>query len=545
MPLAFGHDRPFGSAGGEAPPLAPAPADRPLTVPLLVRGALDSRALGVVFWLGVAATALGACVIFQSFDGNLKGLLVFAAGLALLALAAAMLAYLLPRRLWLQVTASGFVITRGGADQAFGDEHVVALSRDSAGGQDGRSTHRVVLEVQRGGDVVHYPCRYSVAPNQDDPLAAFWDRLAAGVAERVRQGLARGEALAGPRWRLAADGLHLRGDVTAISRLRKVGYFDGRLCVWRDDDERPFARLPRGGRNVQPLAVLLWELIRAGPHANAPLPGRPLGRVILDRRSREWQFLLLLFLLFALVATAIIQWRLTHPFDHGRGAFAAFSAALLSVFATLAAWSWFTRVRFHEYGVVQPGLWRTRALRYDQIATMTCRGTNLLLFEPAPGSRLPAVRYWRLSGAADEGLKALRDHVAWLIAARWAERLAQGPVGWTLRLRFLPGGLEYRAWQLFGLAPAVTVPYHYTHYLLIGEELHLHVAGSEKPVCKESAAAANFYPGLALLEMIYEGCRPGLPEADRTPAPRGGLPAREDTRIVGGDGGPTGVTPAE
>src|SRR5262249_18491224 len=174
---------------------------------------------------------------------------------------------------------------------------------------------------------------------------------------------------------------------------------------------------------------------------------------------------------------------------------------LLCIFIALAIWSWFIRLRFHEFGVVQPGLWRTKVLLYSQIATMTCRGTNLLIFAPAYGSGLPTVRYRSFASEVDEGLKALRDPVAWLIGYRWADELAKGPVVWTLRLRFLPGGLEYRPWQLFGLAPAVTVPYHYTHYTLAGEFFHLHVQGGERPECKEALAAPNFYPGLALLDL--------------------------------------------
>jgi hypothetical protein len=333
--------------------------------------------------------------------------------------------------------------------------------------------------------------------------------------------------------------------VVAAGRLRKVGYFDGRLCAWRDDEERPFLALPRGGRNVQPLAVLLWETVQASPDANRPLSGRPLGRVILDRRNREWRVLLALALLFAPPMAFVAGRQLLDPWPSRRTlgvGLAVFFAAILAAFVALAVWSWLSRLRFHEYGVVQPGLWRTKELMYHEIATMTCRGTSWLSFAPAPGSGRPTIRYARFSSHPDEGLKALRDHVAWLIGSRWAQQLAHGPVGWTLRLRFLPGGLEYRAWQLFGPGPAVVVPYHYTHYALVGEELHLHVQGGEAPVCKESLAAANFFPGLALLDMIYEGSQP--PAADRARAPRE-LPAPPggETRIAGRDAGAGGITP--
>src|SRR5262249_17820136 len=155
------------------------------------------------------------------------------------------------------------------------------------------------------------------------------------------------------------------------------------------------------------------------------------------------------------MAVVVARWLMGPPWQRPRPGAVALGlvfAGLLSTFVALAVWSWFTRVRFHEYGVVQPGLWGPRVLMDHEIATMTCQGPRRLVFAPAPGCGLPTVRYHSFGSDHDEGLKALRDHVAWLIAQRWAEQLAKGPVGWTLRLRFLPGGLEYRPWQLFGLA---------------------------------------------------------------------------------------------
>jgi hypothetical protein len=550
MPPSPGRYRPFGSSGIERPRIEPSPAealDRPLTVPLLVRGAADNRLLQALFWIAGGLFAVGLCAFLQHpARGGRVGALLFFAGAALAAApAVGLLLYLLPRRLWLQVTVTGFVLTRPAGSESCGDEQVVGLSRDSSMAADGAVTHRVSLEVERGGEVERLSCRYKLSANTPDPLAAFWDRLAGRLARSAREALGRGEALAGPDWRLDAAGLHWRGEVTAAGRLRKVGYFDGRLCAWRDDEERPFLSLPRGGRNVQPLAVLLWELLQASPDANRPLPGRPLGRVILDRHNREWRVLLALALFFAPLMALVAGRLLLSPWPRQRTmgiGLAGLFAPILVAFLVLAVWSWRTRLRFHEYGLVKPGLWRTRVLMYDEIATMTCRGTNWLSFAPAPGSgRRPTIRYLRFGSGPDEGLKALRDHVAWLIGSRWAGQLEHAPVGWTLRLRFLPGGLEYRARQLFGLAPAVVVPYHYTHYALVGEEFHLHVQGGESPVCKESQASANFYPGLALLDMIYE--RLGADE-DRSPAPRERPAAPGDeTRIVGRDGGPGGVRP--
>src|SRR5215212_4072407 len=95
--------RPFGSSGSERPRIGPPPAeafDRPLTVPLLVRGAADNRLVQTLFWVAAGLFAVGLCAFFQhpARGGRAEALLLFAGAALFAAPGVALLLYLLPRR---------------------------------------------------------------------------------------------------------------------------------------------------------------------------------------------------------------------------------------------------------------------------------------------------------------------------------------------------------------------------------------------------------------------------------------------------------------
>src|SRR5262245_22766027 len=130
-----GRFSPFGSSGGDPPrALPPTTAlDRPLTVPLKVRGALDNRVLVALYWITGGLLAVGLCLFAQHPSrGGRIGALLFLAGAVLAAVPTLLLLfYLLPRRLWLQVTVTGMVVTRPAGSESYSDDQVLALSRDS------------------------------------------------------------------------------------------------------------------------------------------------------------------------------------------------------------------------------------------------------------------------------------------------------------------------------------------------------------------------------------------------------------------------------
>src|SRR5262245_49349651 len=106
--------------------------DRPLSVPLLVRGGFNS---GLLVWLafyGNAFILAGLFALLQPSPEAVAGVFwLIAAGFGVLVLLRAL--WLLPRRRWLEVTLNGFVLTRRGRRQTFLDADVVGLSRGPPG----------------------------------------------------------------------------------------------------------------------------------------------------------------------------------------------------------------------------------------------------------------------------------------------------------------------------------------------------------------------------------------------------------------------------
>jgi hypothetical protein len=512
------------------PDRLPTPPERPITVPMLVRGSFQNPFFVVVTFLTGLFVVLALIGHFRyPPDSIFAAVCWFLAGCCAFP-SVVMAFWIVPRRRWLEVTLTGFVLTDRGRRRAYTDDQVEAISRRFKLDSSGAARHRVRLEVRREGLAERVDCAYSVGPGLADPLAPLWDRLVARLACRLREGLDGGAALGGDGWHVDASGLHGRaGPVLPLGRVAKVGYFDRKLCLWKDDEERPFLRLPAGSRNVQALGAFLWELTRARPDRDRPQSGQPLGRVVLERKGSGAPGVALMVLglvaAFLLVPTAFL--------GKGSGPTRLPSYMLLAFLAAfvpglfLCLRSLRLRLVFHEFGASQPG-WRGRKeLLFAEVGTVTWKpNTSSIILAPLPGLDRPTIRFSALRSGEDEGLAAMRDHVSTVLAHRWGAEVPRGPVPWTGRLRFLPGGLEYRPTGLLGDGGPVTVPYHLTSYRIENNVFRLFVPGQSGAASKESVAAPNFYPGLMLLNLIYQGCGRPAPAA-------GPAPAARDERITG------------
>jgi hypothetical protein len=502
------------------PELPDAP-ERTLTVPLLCRGSFRdgpflASCLGAVVVLLVGSLLL----ITRSAVGGMvwaaiAAAVVFTAGYALA---------LARRREWLEMTATGFVLSRRGRRRAYADEQVEAIAHDVrvALGDDQRC--RIVLEVGRE----RVECRYPVKLGDTDPFAGFVSRLAGAVAARVERGLDGGAVLRGDGWSLGAEGLRVRGEVYPLEAVTFAGSYDQHLCLWRADEERPFLRLPRGSRNVLPLGAVLRRRLRGRTDAG---PTQPRGRMLLERRST----LYLGSRLGACVCAGI-----SLLFLAGSGAFAvpevkpppwpAYVLCVLGIVGLTAVLAWQawrerkSRLRFHEHGVMQTGSGGDVWLPYDEIAEVVWDRHSLAL-RPSPGLRRTPVVLRFVTWHHVAYLASVRDLVCRPLARRWAEALHDGPVRWTHRLRFLPDSLEVLALMAPGgptCPRLITVPYEQLSYRLERGRLSLFVRGQEQPVCREPSTLSNFFVGLTLLDWLCRGERPAEPGGS---APR---PAADD-----------------
>lgn len=506
---------------------------RPLTVPLLVRGEFDKRLLGVLLVMSAAFAAFGIKVRIDNPWDPCGPTLIWALSAAVAVPMLVRALWKWPQRRWLEVTLTGFVLSSRKRKHTFSDDHVVGVARTWWITSGNVVQHRILIDLRTTELSDRVVCTYSVLPGLVDPLAAFWDRLTRGLSNRLRDRQSQGEQLIGDGWHVDLAGLRHRMGVVALERISYVGPFERCLCLWKDDEERPFLRIPLASRNVQSLHVFLLDRLLQGPNGMRALPNNPLGRILLDRRARDW-ILGVVILVLGLITCGVLFGVALSQRDRPSTLMVAYPLGI--ALAALALGGFFTwkgvtaRLIFHERGVVQFGRGGTKTLLYNEIGTVIWKPGPSITLRPRPGVDRPEIRYRSSLGIEDLDLGQMRTWMCVPMAMRWREELQNGPVKWTERLRFLPGGLEYSTASLLGDGETVTVPYHLTRFQIAHGTFYLFTTERASAVCTERTSVVNFFPGLLLLTMIYGQFRQVLgPEA--TSVARGDVP--RDERIVG------------
>jgi hypothetical protein len=492
------------------------PVDRPLTVPLLIRGSFDNALFVFLCISCIILLGLGAIIWIR--EGNREGATVACSLGGVLAVLATLIGlWLLKRRQWLEVTLTGFVLSRREERRVYSDDQVVGIAQELEFASNGIVKRRLILEIG-SEERERIECRYSVPPGKVDPLASFLDRIVRDLARRTIADLEQGGRLRGRGWVFDRHGLHHGRSVYPVESISWCGFFDGRLCLWRGDEERPFLRLSLLSPNASTLGEILWQFIRQRPGHDRPLPGHPLGRVLLERRSLALPGGLAT--LFVSLPAAGWLWTLAMP-QAGPALVACLCIAAVGV---LLCWYGRTgRLRFHEHGVALSGWGGACSLLYPEIAEVVWKDGQILTLHSA---RRPTISFRFIFRQFDAEMASMRDHLCRFLAQRWAAQVPHGPVSWTPRLRFLPSGLEYQPATLLGPGEPVCAPYELTHYRLEYNQFLLFVNDQGQPVCKERVDLTNFFVGLAVLDWIYQGIQqPALPVLDYHPAQRPNLPA--------------------
>jgi hypothetical protein len=520
--------------------------ERPITVPLLTRGGLDDVLIVSVFAVAILGMPL-VPLYYVALHGEreaLVGAAVFSCG----TVGAGFVAFcrglmLVQRREQVQLTATGFLLSRGERSRAFSDEQVVGVAHQ-IGGFFGGDQNRRLLTVG-GASQERIECRYTVHARAADPLAGFVSRLVGGLAARIDRDLEKGAELVGDGWSLDAKGLHVRGKSYPLEAVTALGVYDRHLCLWLADEERPFLRLPQGSRNVLPLGEILRRRSQGRPDSNVSPDGLSLGRLLLERRYWDLQVRLrgAGFLgLFGLCGVFVVVPVLAVERET-RGASAIVALAILAGGVVVASWiafsAWLERprwVRFHERGAVQTGAVEA-SLRYDEVGEVTW-GQSLIL-EPLPGLGRRAIVFRLHTWEHEADLASIRDVACRPLARRWREALERGPVEWTERLWFRADGLEFMAEKSPLVEPHETppveqwgiVPYEDLSYRLEHGWFWLFVRGHERRLCLEDMRGRNFFVGLLLLEWLRQGRGP-LPSGGDEHAPR--LITAGDERVTPG-----------
>jgi hypothetical protein len=355
---------------------------------------------------------------------------------------------------------------------------------------------------------------------EDDPLAAFLQRLNDRLFDQAKQDLAAGHAVLGERWSLDRNKLTLRMDKKEVEAslpdLTAIDVLEEHVCLWRQGQDEAYARLPAKTANAHLLCRLVGEHLEKRPkQADQPPPEGSLGRILFERKASEaspWATMVLAILCFVGGPVLMVIAREATGLLLGGGMI--FVGALLILLFFHMRKKLF---RCHEYGVHQRGLFMgERSLRYVDVGSFTYSATRhyhngaymgtqtIMTFEPVPEKKGQRISYSANVQNQDAALDDLRDQVARIMAIRMAQRVSNGEaVPWIHNLTFMPEGLDYRPSGFFGSKEPVFIPYgSIFNWNLEAGTFYLWQKGKKKPVIQEGVGQANFFPGYTLLEML-------------------------------------------
>lgn len=422
-------------------------------------------------------------------------------------------------RRWILPTEVGFILEDRHGTRSFTYDEILDLAMGS--------TIRYNGGVPRGtvcrGTIVTEDCRvpfhYEFPLDQPDPLGFFFDRVLNCLIERAEADLAAGNAVPGERWELTETGLTFRtgrGErYVDAEDIAAAGVVGDHVCVWTQGESRASIRILVGSTNALVLLRLLNARITArGIDPDDAIGG--LGRVMFERGKSANPFALLAVTLMFAAAFA------------GMGALADDSikgAALgLVVFAVVGSPVFLAVLltagnvfRCHALGVHSRFCWRSRELRYEDVGQFTYAATRSyyngiyvgtsvrMRFTPRAGVGGRTVTFSASIKDGDADLDTLREHVSRVIAGQMRRRLEQGECPkWTDGLRFCPDGIEWTTpGGLFSRRVTRLIPYDEIAGTDIQEgHFYLFLRGVRKAVYTTPVSAENFFPGLALLEMV-------------------------------------------
>jgi hypothetical protein len=278
-----------------------------------------------------------------------------------------------------------------------------------------------------------------------DPATPAFDGLVERLAAVADQRLRGGDRLAGPGWRLAADGLRTGrgGKAVPLSAVHRVGLFLGRVQVWKAGEELPFFTLSAGAPNARLLHGVLRR--RLGERADGPAGSAPLGR---------------------------------------------FLGAL-------------GRTRIHENGLVGHRWGGRRKLLFADVGRMRVHPqsmTRRMAVYEGPA------RFVLRFPASHQSHELLVGRPASILADRLARQLAEAPgVPWVDGVRITGQGIL----RELGRGEPELLPFAAgLRVRLVRGRCHLDLPGGTRPALRIDISDWDFFPGLLLLERLYpEGFR--------------------------------------
>jgi hypothetical protein len=480
---------------------------KPISRRVLVGGTLQSAWVVVPFATAAILAAVGVLLYFRTDIPYVLALVPL--GLLAAIPGAIAAAIQLARRRWMEVTPNGFtLIRRDGSRRTYDDEQIIGITQRLWPRSDGSWLRRVVIDVASddGGDTID--CFYHIEANKEDPLFSLVDRNARALAQRTSDNLEQGARLSGTGWHYDRDGLHVhhgpRRGTYPLDDLTYIAFFDAQIKIYRGTETEPLFCISDASRNAHTLGqYILWGTMEKRPTVNDPLPDEPLGRHMHTIRGWDDRAGWTLLVLSGLALVGFVTVGLLHE-QTVMLVLGGMCLPLVGLGLWLVLRASYMRIKYHQFGVAQPG--RGRSLLFNDLGAMNWTGTDIRL-EPLPGAPGQVILFQTTGYNYSNDRVTIRDYIASKIAERWGKEMANGPVQWTKNLRFLPDKLEYLPAGIFGKGEPVAVPYHITSYYLIQTWMELFVQGESRMVLKQPINAMNFWPGLILLNWIYASLR--------------------------------------
>lgn len=481
----------------------------------LVRGEMSGwLTLGRV--LGPLAILGGVVLLLvEPFGGGM----VIAAGLLVTIILEVSAAMARAKRCWIEVSDSGFIVTDGRGTREIRDDEVHAVAYSSttnySNGSPSGFTRDCTLWVSKEPQPIVMKNRFK--EGHGDPLGEFIQRVIDLLHDGFDAALTAGHAIEGDGWRLTQHELFFRrngrDESLRLDEITAVESREGKMGVWRQGMDEPYAGFPVNGRNVWLLRRLVLSRLKEDEQTQPPAGG--LGRILFQRKPKPITIGLLavLAVVLPIVGIGLIVFATeTAMWVVGAGLVIAGPLCGIGSYACLKS-----NFRCHEWGVFQAGMTGEKRLMYSEVASFSYAatrhyhngvytGTQLQLnFLPLAGAKSGAISYSTQVTNEDADLEQLRDFVARVVSARMANDLAEGrPVQWTKNMIFLPEGIQYTPSGFFGKGQTQFLPHeNYGGWNMDQGVFYLFERGKPKSVMSENVSEANFYPGFFLLLDLY------------------------------------------
>jgi hypothetical protein len=426
----------------------------------------------------------------------------------------------------LELHAHGFIHAHGKRRRAVVLEEITALSlAESEELRNGvKAGLRRTLTLRDGeGKIV---IRQLTLTGQQDTFGMLLARVIDQMGASWERRMTAGEPLRGAGWSLDGGGLAYSGASRplAFTEIAAADLFEGKVALWRLDEEAPCFTVPAISANAQLLLAL------ARKHLPAQRAGRTdpdsLGRLLFQKKAGRSALIILA--LFGLGLAGFGAWLLRDgtPDDFRLGIIALVLGPLILAFTLHLA---FAHFRVHELGVERRNLLGRRRLRYTEIALFNYSATRMyhngvytgtaiaMSFAPAGGKALSLSSTQR---GSDADLDLLRDRVAEMISMRLYDQIKAGSeVPWGKNCRLTREGVRYREKKLFGKGAEAFLAYASgVRESFANGFFNLYDREGKKPVHTIACGEENFYPGyLLFVRLVTEAVQPA-PAAPRSQA---------------------------